>query len=528
MATTTYLEWDDQTTGANNNTWGDVQDANNEIFELAIARVLTLSTTGGSTTLTTAQNRYPIILVTGVLVSNATIIVRTAEKNWTVLNQTTGAGFTVRVKTLAGSAEFVPRGRALKLYCDGTNVNKARFPGIPYALATGTADALAGAYEPVTTSGDIEVGYMWQVEATAANATATPTFAPDGLGPYTIERLGSQALVAGDIFGSGHILLLSYSGASKVELLNPMGAASSTVAGRVQFATVAQSQNMSSSVRAVTPEGLGALFAKGTNVAGAGTISLGDGGYFNITGSGWTCTDIDFTNPTDGRYAALYIVTDGILTHDATTLPLPGAANISLVAGDIVEIWQSNGNEIKVTVERASGRPITETWEFVETLNGSGSTNVNSSSLANYKTLRLTLNNIRPSDDDAEFRIRISSDGSTFLSAGYDGRTTVETTAATSTALAQTDGTVTGTAANDGVGNVVTDGPLTGQIMLNNFNQARKTTIFSNLIYGNPAAVYRACRTYLLNDQSTAMTHLRFTFDTGTVDAGTITIEGLR
>jgi hypothetical protein len=38
MATTTYLEWDDQATGANDNTWGDVLDANQTIFETAIAR----------------------------------------------------------------------------------------------------------------------------------------------------------------------------------------------------------------------------------------------------------------------------------------------------------------------------------------------------------------------------------------------------------------------------------------------------------------------------------------------------------
>ena len=101
MTATTYLEWEDQTNGSNNNTWGDVSDANSAIFEQAIARYLPLSTTGGSTTLTSSQNRYPIIVVSGVLASNATIVVRTAEKNWTIKNVTTG-NFTLTVKTAAG------------------------------------------------------------------------------------------------------------------------------------------------------------------------------------------------------------------------------------------------------------------------------------------------------------------------------------------------------------------------------------------------------------------------------------------
>ena len=81
MATTAYLAIEDQITGTNNNTWGDVLDANDQILEAAIARVTEIATTGGGTVLTANQNRRPIIVVTGALVSNATITVAlTAEK----------------------------------------------------------------------------------------------------------------------------------------------------------------------------------------------------------------------------------------------------------------------------------------------------------------------------------------------------------------------------------------------------------------------------------------------------------------
>lgn len=221
MTTTTYLELDDQATGANNNTWGDVADDNFAILEQAIARLGSISTTGGTTTLTSSQNRYPIIRITGVLASNAIIVVRTAEKNWTFINATTG-NYTVTVKTLSGTGKVIPRGRASRLYCDGTNIELARWAGAPSAQAAGTVDAITAAFEPAITSGDLQDGTLFIVEAAGANTSTTPTFNPDSTGALTIKKQGGQALVAGDIRGAGHKLLLCYDATvGHVELLNP-------------------------------------------------------------------------------------------------------------------------------------------------------------------------------------------------------------------------------------------------------------------------------------------------------------------
>jgi hypothetical protein len=221
MTTTTYLELDDQATGANNNTWGDVADANMAIIEQAIARIVSIATTGGTTVLTSAQNRYPIIRLTGTLVSNATIEVRTAEKNWIFINDTTGA-YTVTVKTNAGTGKTLPRGRATKLYCDGTNVEHARLDNIPAAQAGGTVDAITATFEPPITSAQMQDGTLVLVEAGGANATTTPTLAVDGLTARTITKNGGQALVAGDIRAAGHKLLLCYDlSSTRWELLNP-------------------------------------------------------------------------------------------------------------------------------------------------------------------------------------------------------------------------------------------------------------------------------------------------------------------
>lgn len=367
MTTTTYLELDDQATGANNNTWGDVADANMTYLELAIARLLSVATTGGSTTLTSAQNRYPIIAITGVLVSNATIVVRTAEKNWIFLNQTTG-DYTVTVKTTAGTGKTIPRQKAVKLYCDGTNVEYARAPGIPHAAAGGTVDAITATFYPATVAADLEDGYTWIVEAAGANTVTTPTFNPDGTGALTIKKNGAQALAVGDIRAAGHKLVLVYDkSGGHVELINPaIVAATATIAGPVELATNAEALAMTDATRALTPANLAAIIGKGADVAGAGTITLGDGGLFNITGTGWTCADIDFTVATDGRPAVLRIEGSGTFTHNGTSMFINGGASIDVVANDVVQVWQDDGNNVFLLVHKADGQSNAVTGVWVE------------------------------------------------------------------------------------------------------------------------------------------------------------------
>lgn len=96
---------------------------------------------------------------------------------------------------------------------------------------------------------------------------------------------------------------------------------------------------------------------KGSNTASAGTLVLGDGSYFHITGTS-TITDIDFTTPWDGRTALLVFDSSLILTHNATTLILPGGANIKTGPGDTCTIVVDSGDNVKVTeFDRASGVP---------------------------------------------------------------------------------------------------------------------------------------------------------------------------
>ena len=84
----------------------------------------------------------------------------------------------------------------------------------------GTADAITATYSPALAA--LTDGTLIGVRATAANATTTPTFAPNGLTAKTIVKGANVALTAGDIEGNSHELLLRYAAdIDKWVLLNP-------------------------------------------------------------------------------------------------------------------------------------------------------------------------------------------------------------------------------------------------------------------------------------------------------------------
>lgn len=101
----------------------------------------------------------------------------------------------------------------------------------------GTADAITATYSPAITA--LVDGQICYVRAGAANATTTPTFSPNGLTARTIVKTGGTALVAGDISGDGHELILRYDlSNTRWELLNPATPAvgiSSTYTGNNTF-----------------------------------------------------------------------------------------------------------------------------------------------------------------------------------------------------------------------------------------------------------------------------------------------------
>jgi hypothetical protein len=135
--------------------------------------------------------------------------------------------------------------------------------------------------------------------------------------------------------------------------------ASTTVKGTVELATTTETLTGTDGTRAVTPDSLAAFWGKGSDIASAATISIGEGGYFHVTGT-TTITDIDFATDKAGR--AAWLIFDGALTltHNATALILPTGANIVTAAGDACLVVSEDGSEnVRVPVYvRKDGTPV--------------------------------------------------------------------------------------------------------------------------------------------------------------------------
>lgn len=182
-----------------------------QAVQLLGAALLSKSVAGGSNvTLTTAESRNTIILLTGVLAANINVIVPAAGRQWIIVNNTTGA-FTVTVKTAAGSGVVVTQGGALQLYCDGSNVAQVGVatgvqPGEVSFFARNTPPAgylkANGALVSRTTYAALfaAIGTTW-----GAGDGATTFALPDGRGEFFRGWDDGRGVDATRIFGSSQL-----------------------------------------------------------------------------------------------------------------------------------------------------------------------------------------------------------------------------------------------------------------------------------------------------------------------------------
>lgn len=139
-------------------TWGDqVNIGITELVDAAIAGTSTVSMPDSNYTLTVDsglpdQARRMFVVLTGALTAQRNVICPSVSKLYFVANTTTGSQSVV-FKTLAGTGITVPNGKAMVLYCNGTNVVDAitHFS----ALSVGGALDVTGA---VDVGGALDVG----------------------------------------------------------------------------------------------------------------------------------------------------------------------------------------------------------------------------------------------------------------------------------------------------------------------------------------------------------------------------------
>jgi hypothetical protein len=156
----TILRMEIMTQGENDSTWGTKTNTNLNILESSIAGTQAISTTGGDTTLTNVdytndQAKKRILDVSGTLVSNATIIIPNASKQYRVFNRTTGS-FSLTIKTSSGTGIAVTQSTVADIYCNGSNVVRYASPMTDYGTgAPATASGAAASSVSVTPTGNL-------------------------------------------------------------------------------------------------------------------------------------------------------------------------------------------------------------------------------------------------------------------------------------------------------------------------------------------------------------------------------------
>lgn len=185
-----------QATGENATTWGIKTNTNLDLLAESIAGAINLNVAGsGDYTLSTANGaedeaRQAILVLTGLLTGNRNIIVPSSPKNYTVINNTTGA-FTVTLKQASGSGLTIVRPGPTITVCTSTTCVDA-IGATPYTknflAATSVAPAvsalgLANTATIVATS--IGTALITAVDTSAGRAAISAV----GTGPVTTSGL---------------------------------------------------------------------------------------------------------------------------------------------------------------------------------------------------------------------------------------------------------------------------------------------------------------------------------------------------
>jgi hypothetical protein len=156
------------------------------------------------------------------------------------------------------------------------------------------------------------------------------------------------------------------------------------------------------------------IHADGGNVASASNLALGTGNFFDVTGT-TNITSIDSVGV--GAFATLQFDGALTLTHHATDLVLPSAANITTAAGDIAQFYEyASGDWRCISYTKADGTALAVAaagadYEFVnEETVGASDAAIQFVDLSSGYDHIFTFNHVGPATDNAFFQLRTSPD----------------------------------------------------------------------------------------------------------------------
>lgn len=341
--TTPNIKLTNQTEGGNNNSWGQIADANFEEIDDKFGDVTEITTTGGNTTLSDSQEIVNAIVIDGTLASNAVIIFSGRGGSWVVENNTTGS-YTVTCKVSGQTGVTIEQGGAALVYCDGTDIAYGNPPSATTAevtVASGTTtDILGAASQYVAISGTSTITSL----GTGANKTrfvrATGAFTLTHNATSLILPGGKDIVAAsGDTFAaisdaSSYVRVHSYQRAAVPPNMFPVGsvidyAGSSAPAGWI----LCYGQNVSRTTYAALFAAIGVTYGVGD---GSTTFTLPDlrgrvvAGKDNMGGTSANRLT-DQTNGLDGDTLG---DTGGAETHTLTTAQMPAHTHTGTTSSD--------------------------------------------------------------------------------------------------------------------------------------------------------------------------------------------------
>jgi hypothetical protein len=343
-------------------------------------------------------------------------------------------------------------------------VAKQTFPGFEGAiLVTGTDGGAVNAYTltPTTALYSYSTKHIALFSPPVTNTITTPTLNVSTLGAKTIKRLDGTAVVPGELVAGTYYFVL-YNGTSYL-LINPSKAYIDDVRDYAEsvydYATqlayqAALPEQTGNAGKLVTTDGTTASWtnslsnltistelevtgrldeAKGADIASAATINLdtATGNLVHITGT----TTITAITIASGSERTLVFDSALTLTHNASTLILPGGANITTAAGDVAKVrGDASGTARVVTYQRANGQPILNgLTPLTPALTPSAAANVDFLSLftSSYDNYLIIGQGLKPSATDS-LRLRWANAGTADSGSNYyEGSSTGSLSSAT-------------------------------------------------------------------------------------------------
>jgi hypothetical protein len=387
-----------------------------------------------------------------------------------------------------------------------------------YIADTGIADVYAIA--PVPGVGALAAGQLHRVLIGTLN-TGASTLNVNGLGAKNIVWPDGSALVAGDLPANANVEVI-YNGTvyHLLTVANQPGTAAYVDTGAAAGEVGLNDQAFADIASATT-----------TDIGAEASLNVRITGTTTITGLGTVASGIR----RKVRFAAALT-----LTHNGTSLILPGSANITTAANDTAEFHSlGSGNWLCHSYKKADGTPTIDGSGMVPlatySLSSDATLDITSVLTATYKTFLIVMNNLIPATDDVQLRLRTSTDNSTFDSGASDYSYAAQGRLQDNAALTQSGVSsliALGPAAGGGggVGNGSSEG-VSGTIRISDpLNAATETKLRYEIEFVNAAATSQIASMQGAARRATAadVDAVQLFFSSGNIASGEVRVYGFK